>query len=217
VPQNGPILEAGCGMGQFIYSLRNSGYRCIGIDTARETIRKVKSYYSEFELIAADIRALCFHDNQFAGCWSLGVLEHFFQGYDEVLKEINRVVSHGGFIFISVPIMSPLRRLKVALRFYENIDDPEPFHQGKRFYQFILPNSKIVEDFKGNGLQLLSKKAAGGINGLSMEVEYFRKPLRRLLAFRKTNIILKGLVKVIDTCLSPLCGHTMHFVFKKPQ
>jgi len=54
----------------------------------------------------SDVRKLNFPDHYFDGYWSLGVIEHFYKGYDEIIHKIYRVLHPGGFLFLTVPEMS---------------------------------------------------------------------------------------------------------------
>jgi len=59
-PTDGPILEAGCGIGQNVFVLTREGYRCIGIDNARKTVQRVKQQCPEIDIRFQDIRKLEF-------------------------------------------------------------------------------------------------------------------------------------------------------------
>lgn len=78
-PENGPILEGGCGLGQFVYSISEAGYKCVGVDTAEKTIAKIKSLYPTLDVALMDIKQLEFPDNYFAGYWSGGSLNIFLK------------------------------------------------------------------------------------------------------------------------------------------
>ncbi|MBI5206527.1 MAG: hypothetical protein HY934_01925, partial [Candidatus Firestonebacteria bacterium] len=42
LPKDQKILEAGCGMGRYVIALRARNYDAIGIDYAKETIKKIQ-------------------------------------------------------------------------------------------------------------------------------------------------------------------------------
>jgi len=217
-PQDGPILEGGCGIGQFVYSLSQVGYECIGIDTAEETVAKIKSLYPTLNVTVMDVRKLDFPDNYFAGYWSMGVIEHFLEGYDEVLNEMCRVVKLGGYMFVKVPVLSFLRRLKVFFGLYETIIYNNNDILSKiDFYQFILPYKKIINDFTEKELELVKMHNNGGIIGLGDEIILFKPLLQYISRFRSKNVIIKSFIKFLDIILSPITGHTCLFVFKKAK
>jgi ubiquinone/menaquinone biosynthesis C-methylase UbiE len=214
--QDGPILEGGCGVGQFVYLLSEAGYKCIGIDIAEETIKRARKANPSLNLEIMDVRELEFPDNYFAGYWSLGVIEHFFEGYDEILNEMSRVVKPGGDIFVTVPVMSLQRRLKAFFGFYETASEEINNKFSKSdFYQFIFTHKKLINNFTKNGLELVEIRNKGGIKGLGDEVAIFKAPFRFISGLRNKNIVFKSLVKLLDIILSPVAGHMGLFVFKK--
>ncbi|GAI52286.1 unnamed protein product, partial [marine sediment metagenome] len=89
------VLEGGCGRGNKVYALYQHGYDAYGVDYAEETVKKVNQYAPELKITVDDIRNLNFEDGFFDGYWSLGVIEHFYDGYDAMLREMHRVLSEG--------------------------------------------------------------------------------------------------------------------------
>jgi ubiquinone/menaquinone biosynthesis C-methylase UbiE len=216
-PKDGPILEGGCGVGQFVYSLSKAEYECVGVDVARATIANVKNLYPSLNLRVMDIRKIDFPNNYFAGYWSLGVIEHYIEGYNKILDEMFRVVQPGGYIFVQVPIMCLLRRLKALFGLYETAPAESKNNFSKaNFYQFVFPPRKLINDFTKQGLELVEMRSNAGIKGLGDEVVILKARLRFISELRNKNIVLKGLVKLLDLVLSPVTGHMRLFVFKKP-
>jgi SAM-dependent methyltransferase len=217
-PKDGPVLEGGCGVGQFVYCLSEAGYESIGIDSAKETVAKVKRAHPTLNVTVMDVRKLEFPDDYFAGYWSLGLIEHFYEGYEDVLSEMYRVLRPGGYVFVTVPVMSLLRRLKAALGFYKQICGNRPNRvNDAEFYQFILRRGSVINSFVKRGLRFLYMRQKFGIKGLADEVSILRVPLMNLVELRSRNVIIKGFVKLIDIILSPLTGHTGFFVFRKAR
>lgn len=217
-PQDGLILEGGCGIGQFVYSLSQAGYECIGIDTAEETVAKIKSLYPALNVTVMDVRKLDFPDNYFAGYWSIGVIEHFLEGYDDILNEMFRVVKPGGYMFVRVPVMSFLRRLKAFFGLYETISSNNNENISKvYFYQFIFSHKKIINDFAKKELELVEMRNKGGIKGSGDEIPMLKAALQYIAQLRNKNLVFKSFVKLLDIILSPITGHTCLFVFKKAK
>lgn len=79
---NEPILEGGCGTGQYVFALKKAGFECIGVDYAKNTVKKINELIPEIDVQYGDVRKLNFDDNFFAGYWSPGVIEHFLEGSD---------------------------------------------------------------------------------------------------------------------------------------
>ena len=111
-PGDGPILEAGCGRAIHVYALDQQGYSVTGVDFAGDTIEKVKALVPQLDVRQGDVTDLAFEANSFGGYWSLGLIEHFWDGYDQLVEEAWRVLRPGGLAFITFPHLSPLRRFK---------------------------------------------------------------------------------------------------------
>ncbi|MHC4271178.1 MAG: class I SAM-dependent methyltransferase [Planctomycetota bacterium] len=215
-PHSGPILEAGCGLGQFVHSISDIGYDCIGIDTAQETIAKIKIAYPDLNVNVMDVNNLEYSSDHFAGYWSLGVIEHFSEGYEQALKEMYRVIKPGGYAFIAVPTMSLLRRLKVFLRLYKtDINISQHSSDGVSFYQFVFSPKKLINDFLKIGFRKISAISISGIKGLGDEIPTIKSPLRRISSLRQKNLVGKCFVKTLDIFLSLSSGHMALFVFQK--
>lgn len=102
--------------------------------------------------ICRDVRKLDFLYNYFAGYWSIGVIEHLSSGYDDIAKEMSRVIKPGGYLFLSFPYMSYLRRLKSKSRMY--IEFLNQTHHN--FYQFALNAIPVIHYFERLGFILIN-------------------------------------------------------------
>ena len=80
------VLEGGCGRANFVYSLQNNGFKAVGLDFAPKTVELIKSAVPELNIKLGDVRLLPFEDGSFDGYWSMGVIEHFWNGYDNISK-----------------------------------------------------------------------------------------------------------------------------------
>ncbi len=84
------ILERGCGKGQVVYGLSYLGYDAYGVDYAEETVKKINENFPDLKIYFQNVENLKFSDNFFDGYWSLGVIEHSWEGYAKIIeKEIN--------------------------------------------------------------------------------------------------------------------------------
>jgi len=97
---NMKILEAGCGMGTWVYNLRVKGYDVIGIDYMLSTVKRVKQYDESFPIQQGDVNNLDFPDNFFDAYVSLGVIEHFQEGPQKALSEAYRVLKPNGILLL---------------------------------------------------------------------------------------------------------------------
>lgn len=215
-PHSGPILEAGCGLGQFVHSISDIGYDCIGIDTAQETIAKIKSTYPDLNVNVMDVNSLEYPSGHFAGYWSLGVIEHLSEDYEQALQEMYRVIKPGGYAFVVVPIMSLLRRLKVFLRLYKtDVNISQHSSNGVSFYQFVFSSKKLINNFQKVGFRKISSISISGIKGLGDEIPTLKSLLRRISSLRQKNLAGKCFVKALDILLSLSAGHMALFIFQK--
>ncbi len=206
------ILEGGCGKGNFVFSLRHQGYDAYGVDFAEETVRKINTLVPELQVSVADVRKLPFEDNFFDGYWSLGVIEHFYEGYQEIANEMYRVIKPGGYLFLTFPYMSPLRRLKASLGYYPKLPESTKIPDG--FYQFALNHKSTIITFEKLGFECIKTRPFEGFKGCKEEAF---KPLKNFL--QKIYDCKAFPCKIIDYLLShslaPITGHTILIILKK--
>jgi SAM-dependent methyltransferase len=174
------VLEGGCGRGQLVHALQYQGYKAIGVDYASETIKNIKDTVLELDVRLGDVRALDLSDGSLDGYVSVGVIEHFWEGYHPIISEMHRTLRVGGFLFVSFPYMSPLRRLKVSLHLYPFKDSNLLNNQQEQFYQFAFTASKVQADLKALGFELKEKLTYDGIKGFKDEVSLFKPWLQKI-------------------------------------
>lgn len=213
---NGAILEGGCGTGQNVIALIKAGFECIGVDYAKETVKRINELIPEVDVRYGDVRKLAFDDNYFAGYWSLGVIEHFLKGYDEILLEAKRVLKRGGYLFIAFPYMSPLRTLKAKLNRYPSLKndklDPEIF------YQYAFDYKQVLGDANKLGLKLRYKRAISGVKGFKDEVVLFNGLLQKIFDYEGKSFLIKGMRFCLDRSLSSVgAGHMMLLVLEREK
>lgn len=209
--KKGRILEGGCGLGDKIYLLQKKGYEAIGVDYAKDTVGKVKELMPSLDIQFADVRQLPFKDEYFDGYLSLGVIEHFYYGYDQIIKEMSRVLKKGGFAFVSFPFLSPLRRIKVKHNGYPVWEERADLVDN--FYQFILDHYKIIDDFNKNGFKIEHIQFHDGTKGIKDEIGIFKRPLQ--IIYDSSNISLKVVKYVLGRVSSSFAGHLILLVFSK--
>jgi SAM-dependent methyltransferase len=107
-PMHGKFLEAGCGMGQYVFYLMEFGFDIEGVDISSYSIEASKRFaqengYDPEMFRIADVRKLPHKDNSFSFYLSLGVVEHFKEGPMAALNEAFRVLKPGGLAYIATP------------------------------------------------------------------------------------------------------------------
>lgn len=211
-PKDGIILEGGCGTGIHVAALQENGYRCIGIDYAQHTVASVNTMIPEIDVRLGDVRKLEFDDDYFAGYWSLGVIEHFWEGYLSIQQEIKRVLQPGGYLFLTFPYMSPLRKIKVRLNLY---DEWKIDHAPPAFYQFALNHSSVIKDFTQQGFKLVKSQPMLGLRAAKDEIGFLRPLLEKLHTYDGSSPVVKGIKVTLSKLLTPFSGHLILLIFKK--
>ena len=94
------VIEGGCGRGNHVYSLKKNNYQSIGIDYAEQTVKEVSENYPQLDIRQGDVRSLELESDSIDGYWSIGVIEHFYEGYSDISREMHRVLRSGGYVFL---------------------------------------------------------------------------------------------------------------------
>ena len=96
------LLDLGCGTGNMVENLSAQGYNVVGLDLLPEGLHSTRQNVPHSMLIQADLSTpLPLSDNAFDVAIVLDVLEHVKD--DNLLEEINRILTPGGIILLTVP------------------------------------------------------------------------------------------------------------------
>lgn len=148
LPQNGLILEAGCGTAQLVVALDANGYNCMGLDYALNAMRKARQMAGPLRLISGDLTAIGISDHVFVAVISIGVVEHREAGPDVFLDEMFRILKPGGLLLISVPYFNPLRQWRARRGAYQdNV-------QELAFYQYAFSRDEFCDFLKSAGYEI---------------------------------------------------------------
>ena len=207
------ILEGGCGLGLYVYCLHVNGYESYGVDYASKTVQQVNQVIPELKVFVGDVRALPFGDGFFDGYWSLGVIEHFYDGFEAAAIEMRRVLRSGGYLFLTFPCLSYLRRLKIGKNKYKLWQPSREFIDS--FYQFALPGEYVHDVFRELGFELVSRKGITGLKGFKDEIGPAKLSQLLQSIYDSTSLIGRALAYGLDMFLSPLAGHCEMMVFHR--
>lgn len=212
--KKGVILEGGCGRGHYVYCMHNHGYQVIGIDFAEKTVKKITEIHPELDVREGDVRNLSIKNDTLSAYWSLGVIEHFWEGYSDIIEEMSRVVKDDGYLFLSFPYMSPLRKFKSKIGLYKEFNGNK-----KDFYQYALDSNKVIYDLERFGFHLLEKTPLNGIKGFKDEIGLLKPIMKSFYYLRSLEHRLYGtpiIFNFFDKLLSYSgSGHVVLLVFKK--
>jgi len=211
LPTQSLILEGGCGLAQQVNKLQNANYKVIGIDFAEKTVEFVNQIKPDLDIRIGDVRKLDFSENYFDAYWSFGVIEHFYNGYDDIGLEMFRVIKKKGYLFITFPHLSRLRKNKIKNNKYPiweannlNINN---------FYQFALDKDKVLKNFEKIGFKHIQTKYLSGIKGLKDEIKIFHNFLQKI--FDSNSFIPKILAKIISIVFNRYSSHTVLLILQK--
>lgn len=210
VPRGGHILEGGCGTGQVVYALGTWGYEAFGVDFAPATVEMVTSLVPDLRISLGDVRHLNFPEASFDGYWSLGVIEHFWDGYGGIVEEAHRILKPGGFLFLSFPVMSPLRKLKARLGLYPRLDSSSVHDP---FYEFVLDADEVARSVEPLGFQLVHREAYDALKGVKDEFSIGKAAFQRL--YQARNPVARIFRFAFTILFARLTGHMALLVFKK--
>jgi SAM-dependent methyltransferase len=153
LPSDGPILEAGCGLGPYVILLRQRGHRVAGADWSLDALRRCRQAAPSAPVAVMDLARLAVRAGTLAAYVSLGVVEHDERGPDAIVAEAARALRPGGVVVLSVPYWNGVRRLLA----------PRIARQGRRvhaaggeFYQFAFARREVRAFLEARGLRVLS-------------------------------------------------------------
>lgn len=153
LPRNGHILEAGCGLGQYVVLLRERGYTAMGVDWSLEALRRCRKAMPATPVAVTDLGALGVKDAVVAAYVSLGVVEHDPKGPDRILEEAHRVLAPGGSLLLSVPYLNGGRCL---LRPYLARRQTRIRGEGGEFYQYAFTRREVRALLQARGFSIRS-------------------------------------------------------------
>ena len=179
------VLDAGSGLGKWVFNWQRKGYQAYGIDIVFEAVKRSREYAKKNNLdcqfLVGDVRKMPFSDNFFDFIFSYGTIEHFPES-PQAIKEFCRVLKEGGTClvttpnvysvrtFLTRPILKILKNPQLGYQGYEKSFTPKKLFKMMEKVGFkelkcgILPDGILLGDFYkfipllGKYLSLLPKK-----------------------------------------------------------
>lgn len=215
LPVGAAILEGGCGMGDKVHALCKAGFKAKGIDYAQATVEMIKQHWPHLDVSLGDVRELQFPSESFDGYWSLGVIEHFIDGYNEIAKEIARVLRPGGYLFLTFPMMNAVRRSRAQNGVYPLFEVNDDDTLRNNFYQYALNPDRVIEYFSSIGFTAVLRGGLSSFDFLSDETRWFKTvdSVLRLLPFG----LRTKLGVAADMVIGRYFGHTALLVLRRNE
>ena len=154
LPPAGLVLEAGCGLGQYVILLRERGWRAAGVDTSVDALAACRRA-AAVPLAASDLRALAIRTGALAAYISLGVVEHDPAGPDALLAEARRVLAPAGTLVLSVPYVNGLRYLCAP---WIRRRQAARSRHGGTFYQYAFSRRELLGAVRRQGFTPLAAR-----------------------------------------------------------
>lgn len=156
--QNDAVLDVGCGTGELLDRLYHKcPIKGVGVDISDEMIKAAKLQYNKFDFIVSSCAPLPFDDNSF-DVLTVSASFHHFPEPREFAKEANRVLKHGGEIYIAeVYYPIPIRQIvnSIILPLY-NSGDVKIYHSKELVEIFKKANFTLISIVKKGKVQLLN-------------------------------------------------------------
>lgn len=204
------ILEGGCGRGRYVYGFSSWGYDAYGVDFAENTIKMINHHFPQLKVSKQDVRNLEFEDDSFDCYLSGGVIEHFWDGYNDIIKETHRVLKSKGYLIITIPFFSYLRRLKAHLGVYESfISSNEP----DNYYQFFLDHKQVIRNIEQIGFRNVEVMPYNVFLGLEKEFKFLAPALQNIELCK--NPVTRNLTIFLRKSLKYFSSHTVLMIFQK--
>ena len=167
-------------------------------------MRQARLEYPGLDIREGDVRALPFAAEFFDGYWSIGVIEHFWEGYDAILAEASRVLRPGGFLFLTAPWFSPYRRSKAGRQGYARRDfASEP----PDFYQFALGREEVSAALDRHGFDLRRWRGLAPEISMQEDMVALKRPVQWLFSSRG-SLVKRGLRRLVCNTFGGYCGHS---------
>jgi SAM-dependent methyltransferase len=205
------ILEGGCGRADKVHSLQRAGFKATGVDFAADAVRQARIDYPDIDVRQGDVRALEFPDGSFDGYWSIGVIEHFWDGYQQIVAEAARVLRPGGILFLTAPWFSPMRRRRARGGSYPRV----PFaSEPADFYQFALSREDVTRHLDAAGFDIERWDGTACEMSLREDLPSMRAPVEWLFGSRG-GYPKRILRRLVTRTLDRWCGHSFMAIARR--
>jgi len=208
-PEDGNVLDVGCGGGYLAEELAREGLDVTGLDPSRNSIIAAKAHGVQEKLTIKYVNgwgeALPFESNSFHFACCCDVLEHV-EDFSLLIKEISRVLKDGGVLFyetINRTFISKMVMIKI-LQEWEPVSFLEP---DIHIWGMFIKPKELIKVLSRYGL------ANRQIRGLSPSTRFISH-LLNLRALKKGDISWQELGKKMNVAVrrNISCNYIGHAV-----
>lgn len=215
LPAGSVVLEGGCGIGDKVYALDKAGFVTSGIDFAPDVVALAKQHWPHLDIQEGDVRQLGIETASIDGYWSLGVIEHFIDGYEEIAVEVARVLRPGGHLFLTFPMMNRVRALRANQGQIPAVGSEYECDIRSNFYQYALNPIQVIKDFHRLGFTLRYQGGLSTLDCLTEETLWFKK-IASVLRCLPLGLYVK-LSLLVDFLVGKHWGHVAIMVLQKDR
>jgi len=160
-PRGAPVLDGGCGAGEWTVFFHKLGYDVTGLDISQELIARLGRLFPDCSWMRGDLRSTGLPEASVDILFSWGAFEHFEVGLGPCLTEARRLLKPGGLLFFSVPFANGrVRRIRGG----SDVSGSAP--PGKRFYQWRCTEDDLRADLGAAGFEVLKIVPIHKLDGL---------------------------------------------------
>lgn len=152
VKKGSVVLDAGCGMGQWVMFLRRQGMDAMGLDYSEAMVKLLALRFPKAKWIEGSIQAIPLPDKSVDSIISWGVIEHDQAGPGKALNEFYRILKPGGTIFVTVPYDTPAMRRAAVI--HNTATENNSSSEGTKFYQYFMTENELESNLKDSNFEI---------------------------------------------------------------
>lgn len=213
LPVGARILEGGCGLGDVVHALNRAGYAADGIDYAPKVVQAINAAWPHLNVREGDVRHLPADDGHYDGYWSIGVIEHFPNGYEAIAQEMLRVLRPGGYLFLSFPSFNRFRQSRAESgKYLESTVTAEDLPD---FFQYALNPAVVQADFESLGFELIEHRGLSSFLGLAEDWPMVATVQRFLDNYAPRLCTATSML--MDVSIGRYAGHSCLLILRKKE
>ena len=142
------LLDVGCGTGNYLVGLRESGYSVAGVDGSEEMLAHARKNNPGAELKLSDVERLPFESGRFDIVLSIEVLR-YLPNIEATVREMGRVLKPGGMALVTAAPILSLNGYVLVNRMAKVL----PAKNLVKLKQFFTTSRELRKSFEGAGFE----------------------------------------------------------------